>query len=530
VNLRALLLDTSWAAFAKWVALGSLLFHLLVAYRSQGFYQCDEHFQVVEFVSLKLGWSAPADLPWEYGARGRSWLQPALFYPFARAFVAAGFEDPLGLAWLLRTLSALLGWAGLCAMARCLPRFLEDGTTRRCTLLAVNFFYLVPLLDARTSGENFSQAFALFALALLVAPGRLGAALYPSDEGGQLRAFEPAAWLAGTCFGLSFLSRYQAGALVMGCCLWFLVYGRSRLSLVVSTGGGLLVTLLAGVLIDRWGYGEWVYAPWNYFRLNLLEGVSARFGVSPVWGFVTLYATKLLPPLGLAWLAVFAISAFALPRHLLTWTTLPFLAMHHAIGHKEARFLFPALVFGLVLAGLLVERARLRLRARPEARGSRLARRLAPPGFALLAAVNLAGLALNTLMPTSPRWTLLGELDRIAPDGYTVYTGNGFDVVSTCGARPAFYWGKRRWAAYRSEEMLRTRDERGLPAFYGWAGTPRTIAQNPFSARCREVAPKLWVSSPKARSAWQSDALAGVAKGITTHAVYRCDETAQSSR
>ena len=50
----------------------SLLLELLVAYRSQGFYNCDEHFQVLEFLGLKLGMTRPAELAWEFRAEVRS--------------------------------------------------------------------------------------------------------------------------------------------------------------------------------------------------------------------------------------------------------------------------------------------------------------------------------------------------------------------------------------------------------------------------------------------------------------------------
>ncbi|HSU42433.1 MAG TPA: hypothetical protein VLJ38_22780, partial [Polyangiaceae bacterium] len=392
----------------------SLLLELLVAYRSQGFYNCDEHFQVLEFMGLKLGTTSPAELPWEFGAELRSWLQPALYYPFAKLFFALGGRDPFGLAWLLRTLSALVSFASLCAFGRCLRRFLPDGAVRRGTLLALNFFYLVPVLGVRTSSENFSQAFLLFGLAALVEPGRFGTSLYPplasgEERDGRERAgvswLMPSLWLAGACFGLAFLARYQAAALVAGGALWFLLRGRAPRAFALGAGGGLVLVLLLGVVLDRWGYGHWVYAPWQYLSTNLLEDKASSFGRLPVWGFVTLFATKLWPPFGLLWFAVFVLAAWRLPRHLLTWTVLPFVLMHHLIAHKEPRFLFPTLALSIVLAGLLVE-------SLFEARGRGMRfRRTAHALGAALVGLNALGLFLYGLLPTHQRWTVLDELD-----------------------------------------------------------------------------------------------------------------------
>jgi hypothetical protein len=516
----------SWRRFFRVVLTASLVLELVVAYRSQGFYNCDEHFQILEFMGLKLGTTLPSDLPWEFRAEMRSWFQPALYYPFAKLFFALGGQEPFRLAWLLRTLSALVSWAALYAFSRCLPRFMPDGAVRRWTLVALHFFYLVPTLGVRTGSENFAQAFLLFGMAALIEPGRLGTSLYPDElgasgasAGARVRTFMPSLWLAGFAFGCSFLARFQAAALVGGCCLWFWVFGRARRAFATGVAGGLVLAFAIGVVLDRWGYGHWVYSPWQYVRANLLEGKAASFGRSPVWGFVTLFATKLWPPFGLIWFSVFVLAAWQFPRHLLTWTMLPFVLLHHAIAHKEPRFLFPTLALSTVLGGLLVARA---LAARAF---SERARHWVGVLAAALLCMNALGIGLYGLMPTNQRWTLLDELDGLAPDGYTVFQANGYAAVSTCGVHPAFYWGKRQWQPYRRGTPLVAHDARGLAAFYGWAGTPRTVLENPFAAQCAEVEPKFWISSPLARAAWATAPLAAVARELTSYVVYRCPET-----
>jgi hypothetical protein len=91
--------------------------------------------------------------------------------------------------------------------------------------------------------------------------------------------------------------------------------------------------------------------------------------------------------------------------------------------------------------------------------------------------------------------------------------------------RPDFYWGKREWEPYLRGAALVSHDERGLPAFYGWAGTPLSAFDNPFSARCEEIEPKFWLSSPLARAAWSSAPLSAIARQLTSYVVYRCPAT-----
>ena len=85
--------------------------YLVLAYISSGFYQLDEHFQILEFANYKAGEADSNDLPWEYGAKIRSAIQPGL------AFLVFKFLDLLGLSspelktFFLRALSSALAVA-----------------------------------------------------------------------------------------------------------------------------------------------------------------------------------------------------------------------------------------------------------------------------------------------------------------------------------------------------------------------------------------------------------------------------------
>lgn len=504
---RAFGVRLAWRQFLFRTLALSLGLHLVVAYRSKGFYQCDEHYQVLEFLGAKLGLTRVEGLPWEYAARMRSWLLPALFFPLAKLGALLGLRDPLSLAWLLRTASALVGFSGLAGISRCLPGWLRDGSTRRVTLLALHFFYWVPVLSARTSSENLAQALFLLGLAAL-----MGA--WPHVSIGATAA-------AGALFGLAFLARYQVAFLIAGACVWFWLHARARLPLATALGAGFAAALAFGAVLDRWGYGAWALPYWNYLRVNVLEHVANRYGTAPAWAYFVFFARELVPPLGLLWVITPLVALVRLPRHLLTWTLAPFVLVHLALAHKEARFLFPTLALSTVLLGVLVEHELTTADAR-----SWFARawpKLRTPVAAAVIGANVLGFALVTFEPPRPQWSLLDALDAAAPRGFTLYAAHGFAPMYTCGnLEPAFYEGTRVFRPYASGQPLTSTDERGLPAFYGWADTPARLPDNPFAKRCTPLVTEPWTARPAAQWLLRLPPFARFAPSVVGHTVYRC--------
>ncbi len=492
-----------WRRFLFGTLVLSLALHVVVAYRSQGFYQCDEHYQVLEFLGTKVATTRITSLPWEYAARMRSWFLPALFLPTIRLSALAGVRDPFALAWVMRTFAALLSFTGLAAISRCLPLWLKDGATRRVTLLAIHFFYWVPVLSARTSSENLAQAFFLLGLAALLGARRGASAA------------------AGLLFGLAFLARYQVAFLIAGACLWLWFNTRPRLPLAAGLGAGFVGALALGAVLDRWGYGEWVLPYWNYLRVNVLEHVANRYGTAPFWGYFALFASDLVPPLGLIWVITPLVALVRLPRHLLTSTLAPFVLVHIALAHKETRFLFPTLALSTVLLGVLVEREL--STASSSSWFARAWPRLRTPVAAVVLAANVLGFCLFTFEPPRPQWSLLDALDTAAPRGFTLYAAHGFAPMYTCGGLEAsFYEGTRAFRPYRSGQPLTATDARGLPAFYGWADTPARLADNPFAQKCTAVATEPWTARPAAQALLRLPPLSRLAPRVIAHVAYRC--------
>src|SRR3954468_228182 len=93
---------------------------LVTAWFSQLFYFPDEHYQILEFLSWKLGITPASELPWEFSARVRPWLQPLLYFLVAKPLILLGVKDMFTIVFVLRLATGLFCLAGLAAFIRAL--------------------------------------------------------------------------------------------------------------------------------------------------------------------------------------------------------------------------------------------------------------------------------------------------------------------------------------------------------------------------------------------------------------------------
>ena len=338
-------LDRDFRRQLLWFFGISLLFHLITAVFSVGFYSWDEHFQTFEFLSPRLGRGSISALPWEYAQAARPWLQPLLYYGVIRFLRELGVQNAAVWSAAIRVLSGLASWSALLLLCICSFRWFSSVTSRRAVLAMAALLCFLPFLDVRTSSENLSAAAFFIGLAsylLIEKPGRR-------------------VLVAGLLMGLSIQFRYQSAFMVLGF-MAFLAFsekkGRELLGLVAM----IALVSCAGILIDSWGYGHWCFVPWNYFRVNLIEGKANAFSRDPIWFYFARYP-ELVPPFGaLCFLGVIA-GWIRRPRHVLTWVTLPAFVVSSLITHKETRFLFPLVPAVPFLVGFALEsisQARLR--------------------------------------------------------------------------------------------------------------------------------------------------------------------------
>jgi phosphatidylinositol glycan class B len=298
---------------------------IVTAWFSVLFYFPDEHYQVLEFMSYRLGITQPADLPWEFAARIRPWLQPLIYFCIAKPLLWLGLHDLFMLTFVLRLATGLFSVAALAVFARAVLDTIDGDEQKRAFVRYLPLFGFLPYLFVRMASETFAAAF--FAIALAMALRGHGA--------------RRLAW-AGLLCGLAFESRYQAAFLTLGLFGWLAIIARARIPALAAFVGGGLVAVALGTLADRWGYGTWVFPPLGYLQFNVLGGgAEHQFGREPFLAYLYLMPTQFFFAITLVLMAALAAMWLRNPRHVVSWVTLPFVLAHVLVAHKEARFLFP---------------------------------------------------------------------------------------------------------------------------------------------------------------------------------------------
>lgn len=303
-----------------WFTIG-LIVHITCAYFSVGFWHPDEHFQILEFLNIKLHSLPPDHLAWEYQAKIRPWFQVFFYYLFSYPLKEI---NPFYLAAILRIFTSLLSLVSLLFFTRIVFSFFKNDLKKNYWLVFVNLIWFIPFINARTSSENFSLIFFFIGLDLFLRDGKK--------------------FLSGVFLGLSFISRFQMGLFILPLFLHRLVYKKRWEGLVIL---GVLVSIGLGTLIDFWGYGEWVFTPWRYFLVNLVEGKSATFGVSPWWFYFSEIFIKSDGVVAIILiLATFSgwIKDYKNP---LSFMGIFYFSVHLILPHKELRFLTPLFFLSL---------------------------------------------------------------------------------------------------------------------------------------------------------------------------------------
>ena len=394
---------------------------IVTAYFSDLFYFPDEHYQVLEFMSRKLGTTQPTDMPWEYFARIRSWMQPFIYYLIAWPLMTLGLKDLFHITFVLRLLTGVLSWIALALFARETLKSLEGAEERLSFARYLPWFGFLPYLFVRTASETMSAAFFTLGLALVMNrqnPRRLLA--------------------AGLLCGLAFVCRYQSAFLILGLMAWLTLIARTRVNGLALFCAGLVLALGAGTLVDYWGYGAFNFTPWLYFKANILDGVAAKsFGRDPVYAYLYMGLANIFLPISLVLMAAMAMMWARNPRHVITWVTVPFILIHSLIAHKEPRFLFPLAIIAVAFPVLgfspLLPRAR--------ALAARLWSWRASPGAKFVTTCSAAAMLFLAVYPLGlrPHMPMAKYVYRHFPGGLHAYSLDAEPFTSYPMYRPAAF-------------------------------------------------------------------------------------------
>ncbi len=291
-------------------------------------YADDQHYQIIEFANYKLGNITGDQLAWEFKYQERQTIQPFIAYGIFKVLAFFHVTHPFEqLQWLRILMSGFVVFA--------LYRFVVATVSEihppfRKTYVAATFLMgYIPAIYLHFASETASQVLLL-----------LGSASLLSGKKGRGH------WVwAGVYFGLAFFCRFQSVLTFAGLFGGLLLTGRYRFAELLKLIPGFGLALLAGILIDRWFYGNWVLTPYNYLSFQILEGGVDKFGTSPAYAYLQRLFMLATPFFGLllypAWLALLLRRKFH-PVFLSVLSTLLILSM---VGHKEDRFLYQILLF-----------------------------------------------------------------------------------------------------------------------------------------------------------------------------------------
>ncbi|RXF71830.1 hypothetical protein [Arcticibacter tournemirensis] len=322
----------------KYIIIAALIVYSVTAIYSNGYYHPDEHYQIIEFAGLKLGFNAPSDLAWEYGRLMRPTVQPTLCILLFKALNFFGIFDSYFLAMALRLITAIVAVAIITRFIICTKSFINPGLWTIYLLLSY-FLWFTPFISIRFSSETWSGLSFLFALCYILKEKKL-------------------TWdycICGALFGLSFMFRFQSAVLIIGVVAWLILIGKEKFWNLFWIILGTCFAIQAGLAIDAWFYGKYTFSFLNYFKINILNDVASNFGVAPWYEVIEYIFFDALWPIGLLILGSILWLLRKAPNTLFLWCVIPFIFVHAIIAHKELRFLFPVVWFVPIIIVLAIQ-------------------------------------------------------------------------------------------------------------------------------------------------------------------------------
>jgi hypothetical protein len=270
-------------------------------------------------------------VPWEFQLGIRSWLLPGIIAGLMEAARLAGDGPDYYLPVIAGAFALLATVPVICCFLWAARLFGATGG-----LVAAAVVATAPELayfGARTLSE-------------VVAAHLLIGAIYALDPR-TAAASRRRCFAGGVLLGLVCVLRVQLAPALILVALWT-SWRRPRERLCAMLAGALVIVCAAG-LLDTLTLGYPLASIWRYVLYNSVYGASATFGVEPwyyyfvgefeVWGCA-------FGPL----LFLILLGARRLP--MLLATAVIIIAMHSGIPHKEYRFIYPAIVCLMVLAGV----------------------------------------------------------------------------------------------------------------------------------------------------------------------------------
>ena len=327
-----------------WMGIG-LVIMLVTAWFSVGYHHPDEHYQLLEFYNYRMGLSPLSDLPWEYATHCRSALQPFLVYCFSAVLGALGISSTVTLAFVLRLCMAIFTWYTTCRLIIVLAPTLANRRVQQLYAAMALFAWFVPYVGVRFSAEAIASNCFFLALAMLLEQQQ-------DKQGKPLRLVA-----IGLLLGFTLFFRLQMGLAYIGLVIWVLFIRKMKVIEWGTIAACALAAMGLSVVVDHWFYGIWTFTPYNYFDINIVKNVAAKFGVMPWWHYFKQFAEVGFMPVSIPLMLMYMAGVGRKPLHLLALVSATFFIGHFAIGHKELRFLFPMISAFIYMAAASIDKA-----------------------------------------------------------------------------------------------------------------------------------------------------------------------------
>jgi hypothetical protein len=151
----------------------------------------------------------------------------------------------------------------------------------------------------------------------------------------------------GALLGLIFVLRIQLGPALAIVALW--TNWRAASERCPAMLAGAAAVLVAAGILDTLTLGYPLASVWRYVVYNVHYGVSSTFGVE-AWHYYLRGELGVWGPISVSLLLLAILGAWRMPLPLVAAITI--LAIHSSIAHKEYRFIYPAVLLFVVLAGI----------------------------------------------------------------------------------------------------------------------------------------------------------------------------------
>ncbi|OQR88481.1 GPI mannosyltransferase [Thraustotheca clavata] len=314
-----------------------ILFRVANAWFVRTYYSADEFWQSSEVAhNLVYGYGTWEWLP---TAQLRGYAHPALFALLYKGLQVLGLDTPWAVAYAPRLLQGVLAAIGDIFLYKLAYMYLDERAAKwalysqltswfSCYTLVRTYSNSIEAIITTMALSYWPWSFQVDRMKEYQYWRQICTALSLAALGVVLRPTNAVIWLF---LGLKLLWTTDQKL--------FLIF-----HLVLPIG---IFALLSMLLIDRIGYGEWTFVPFNFVRFNVLEGKDALYGTHPwYWYFIAGF-----PEICAASLPFLAFGLVKTSRHELSSMILWAILVYSLGTHKEPRFLLPLLPPCFVYAG-----------------------------------------------------------------------------------------------------------------------------------------------------------------------------------